>query len=354
VENNSKSIPEFIPHSRPTLGPEEIAAVSEVIASGHIAEGPVTAEFEQRFADYLNIGHAVSTASGTAALHLALLAMGAGPGDEVIIPSYVCSALLNAVNYVGAVPVLAEIDRSTFNLDADDVKTRLSRRTKAVVVPHLFGMPADMDGLRALDVPIIEDCAQALGSSYQGKPLGTLGDAAVFSFYATKVIATGEGGMVVSNSGDLTDRVRDLKAYDNKEDYEIRYNYKMSDMQAAMGLVQLNRLDTIAPRRRAIAGRYFEAFQTLDLQQPPQDAGHIYYRYVLGLKTDCAPWLKLLSGKGVECGRPIHRPLHHYLKQPGFPVTEAAWEQNLSIPIYPSLTEEEMIRVIDAIVNAGD
>jgi perosamine synthetase len=248
----------FIPHSRPTLGDEEARAVTEVIQSGHIAEGEVVARFEKAFAGKMGVQDAVTVSSGTAALHLALLAMGIGPEHEVIIPSYVCSALLHAVQYVGAQPVPAEIDPLTYNIDPDDVKKRITTRTKAVIVPHMFGLAADLERLLKLDVPIIEDCAQAVGGTYHQKPLGTFGDAAIFSFYATKMIATGEGGMVTSKSPKIIARVRDLKTYDGKAADRVRYNYKLTDVQAALGEVQLARLDDFIEQRRKIAWRYFE------------------------------------------------------------------------------------------------
>ena len=185
MEINSKSNSNFIPHSRPTLGAGEIRAATAVIESGHIAEGEAAKDFENEFARRLGVGYAVATSSGTAALHLSLLAMGIGVGDEVIMPGYVCTALLNAVSYVGASPVLADINPQTYNIDPDDVKNRLTERTRAIVVPHLFGLPADMESLLALNVPIIEDCAQAVGGFYNGSPLGTLGDVGIFSFYAS-------------------------------------------------------------------------------------------------------------------------------------------------------------------------
>ena len=339
----------FIPHSRPTLGTEEIKAVSEVIASGHIAEGAIVQEFEQKFADYLNVKQAVAANSGTSALHLALLALEVGPGDEVIIPSYVCCALLNAVNYTGATAVLADICPNTYNLDAADVKKRLSSRTRAIIVPHLFGMAADLDPLLALDVPIIEDCAQAVGAVYNQRPVGTFGVAAIYSFYATKVITTGEGGMVVCNVKDIAERIRDLKTYDQKDDYKIRFNYKMTDIQAALGIVQLERLDSILRRRKAIAEQYTRAFKALDLNLPPDDSGHIFFRYVIGLNTDSRSGIEALAHKSIGCDRPIYLPLHRQMKRKGYPVTEKAWKNSLSIPIYPSLTEDEVARVIDAV-----
>jgi perosamine synthetase len=341
----------FIPHSKPTFGPEEIKAVSNVISSGYVAEGDMVRKFERSFADYFDIRHAVAANSGTSALHLVLLALEIGPGDEVIIPSYVCCALLNAVNYTGATPVLADIHPDTCNLDAADVKKRINARTRAIIVPHLFGMAADLDPLLEFDVPLIEDCAQAVGAEYKQRAVGTFGVAAIYSFYATKVITTGEGGMVVSGSKDIVDRIRDLKSYDQKEDYRTRFNYKMTDIQAALGLSQLDRLDTIIRRRRAIAEKYTKSFNELDLNLPPDDSGHIYFRYVLGLNTNSAPWIQHLASKGIGSDRPIFLPLHRQLLLEDCPETEKAWNNSLSIPIYPSLTDPEVSRVIDAMLD---
>jgi perosamine synthetase len=342
-----------IPHSKPTLGPEEIQAVSNVISSGYVAEGVIVQEFEQSFADYLNIGHAVAANSGTSALHLTLLALDVGPGDEVIIPSYVCCALLNAVNYTGATPVLADICPDTYNLDAADVIKRINDRTRAIIVPHLFGLPADLDSLLALGVPLIEDCAQAVGSEYAQRPVGTFGVAAIFSFYATKVITTGEGGMVVSNAKDIADRIRDLKTYDQKDDYRIRFNYKMTDIQAALGLAQLERLDTFIRRRRDIAGHFARSFKNLGLSLPPDGSGHIYFRYVLGLKTDALSWMQVLARKGIGSDRPVFWPLNRQMDRKGCPASEKAWKNSLSIPIYPSLTDGEVTKVIDAVLDTA-
>jgi perosamine synthetase len=349
--NNISANSDFIPHSRPTLGPEEKEAVAAVIASSKIAQGRIVHEFERAFAKKIGKAYAASTNSGTAALHLALLAMGVGENDEVIIPSYVCTALLNAVRYTGARPVLAEIDPETYNLDPIDVREKLTRRTKAVIVPHLFGLPADMARLLELNVPIIEDCAQAVGSSYRQKCAGTFGETAVFSFYATKVMTTGEGGMVVSDSKDLIDRVRDLRGYDNKNEYKLRYNYKMTDIHAAVGLAQLSRIETFIRLRRTVARLYDQAFETLGLQLPTQEQGHIYFRYVIGLGTDAGAWIQSLKGRGIECARPVYLPLHRYLGLQGFHQTEKAWKESLSIPIYPTLAEADIYRVIHALMN---
>jgi dTDP-4-amino-4,6-dideoxygalactose transaminase len=340
-----------IPHARPTLGPEEIKAVTDVISSGYVAEGDVVRRFEQNFADYFDVRHAVAANSGTSALHLVLLALDVGPGHEVIIPSYVCCALLNAVNYTGATPVLADIVPETFNIDPTDVKTKINNRTRAIIVPHLFGMAADLEQLLELNVPLIEDCAQALGAEYDNRPVGSFGVAAIYSFYATKVISTGEGGMVVTGSRDIADRIKDLKTYDQKVGYSVRYNYKMTDLQAAMGLSQLDRLESFIRRRRAIAGQYTRSFRDFDLDLPPDDPGHIYFRYVIGVNDDLSAWIEDLAGNGIGCDRPIFLPLHRQLQQGGCPVSDKAWNNSLSIPLYPSLSDHDVVRIIDAILE---
>ena len=346
MKNQDNQNLEFIPHSRPTLGADEIKAVSEVIASGQIAEANVVKAFENAFARKIGVKYAVATSSGTAALHLTLLAMGTGENSEVIIPSYVCTALLNAINYVGATPVLAEIDAETCNLDADDVKKRITPKTRAIIVPHMFGLAADLDGLLELDVPVIEDCAQSVGACYRRKPLGTFGAASVFSFYATKVMTSGEGGMVVSNSRKIAEIADDLKSYDKRDSYKTRFNYKMTEIQAALGLNQLAQLDTFIARRRSIARSYIDAFKSLEIKLPREDPDHIYYRFITRMDTDTDRIKLMLSEKGVGCDRPIYLPLHRFLKINGYPVTEQVWEKSLSIPIYPSLTPKEVDRVI--------
>lgn len=338
----------YIPHSRPTLGEEEARAAAAVVASGHVAEGPAVAAFEQELAAHIGVPHAVATSSGTAALHLALAAMGIGPGDEVVIPSFVCSALLHAVNYTGAVPVLADIDPATLNLDPGDVERRLSPRTRAVILVHMFGLAADVTRFLGLGVPIIEDCAHSIGGTHGTRRLGSFGQAAVFSFYATKMIATGEGGMVATTSRALADRIRDLKSYDKKNDHHLRFNYQLTDIQAAVGRVQLAKLGRFIAHRRDIARGYRDAFQDLPVRLPPDDAGHIYFRYVLDTGTDCTDVIRRASRNGIGCSRPVHTPLHRFLGQPGFPHAEKAWQQCLSIPIYPSLTDTDQERIIAA------
>jgi dTDP-4-amino-4,6-dideoxygalactose transaminase len=351
MKNQVEGSLNFIPHSRPTLGEEEIKAVATVIRSGHIAEGEVVSRFEKSFARKMGAQHAVAVSSGTAALHLVLQAMGIGPGDEVIIPSYVCAALLHAVQYTGAQPVPAEADPLTYNIDPDDVKKRISSRTSALIVPHIFGLAADLDSLLKLDVPIIEDCAQAAGGTYHQKPLGTFGDAAIFSFYATKMMATGEGGMVTSKSTEIIARIRDLKTYDGKAADTVRYNYKMTDMQAALGEAQLARLPDFIAQRKKIARKYRENFKLLNIRLPVEIDEHIYYRFVVGLETDCEGFIRKLAQKAIGCARPVFLPIHRHLKKDGYPVTDKVWETSLSIPIYPSLDDNAIQQIITCFIR---
>lgn len=339
----------FIPHSQPTLGEEEARAAAAVVASGHLAEGPEAAAFERELCTRVGVPHAVTVSSGTAALHAALSALGIGPGDEVIVPSFVCSALLNAVAYTGGVPVPADIELDTLNLDPRDAERRLSPRTRAVILPHMFGLAADPGRFLGLGVPIIEDCAQSIGARFGSRPVGSFGQAAVFSFYATKVIATGEGGMVATPSGELAARVKDLKTYDRRDDPASRFNFKLTDIQAAIGRVQLGRLDEFIDRRRAIAGTYRSAFQNLPVRLPPDDAGRIYFRYVIDIGADCTEFIRRAANAGIGCDRPVYIPLHRLLKQDGFARTERAWRQCVSIPIYPSLAAADVDRILSVV-----
>ena len=341
----------MIPHSQPMLGQAEIKKVAEVIASGQIAQGEMVAEFETAFAETMGVKDALAVSSGTAALHLVLAAMDIGAGDEVIMPSFVCTALLNAVSYVGAVPVIADIDPISYNIDPADTQKRISDRTRAIIVPHMFGLAADLKALLAFGIPIIEDCAQATGGSYSGRLLGTLGHAAVYSFYATKVMTTGEGGMIITDSRQLYDRMHDLRDYDNRDDYRIRYNYKMTDLQAAVGLEQLERLSDFIDRRRKIAAGYRQSLIDLPVRLPPKSSGHIYFRYVMDVGRDVSAWIAKLKQRGVACARPVYNPLHRYLALKGYPRTDSAWQNSLSIPLFPALTDTQAETVSSVLRN---
>lgn len=344
----------MINHSRPTVGAEEAAAAADVIMSGQIAQGAKVAEFEERFAAFLGLRRAVAVNSGTSALHMALLALGAGPGDEVIIPDYVCTALLNAVNYVGATPVIADVGEADGNLDCRAAVRLITAKTRAVIVPHMFGNPcAGIAQFKERGIKVIEDCAQAIGASIADRQVGTMGDLSIFSFYATKVMTCGEGGMVAGNFPELTAAVADLCDYDNRSEYRLRFNYKMTDFQAAIGLVQLARLPDFIQRRRMIAQRYDAGLRGLPLQLPAVTSGHghIYFRYVVQV-ADAEPLLAHLRNSGVGAARPVFNPSHLLLgSTEPYPASMRLWHKSVSLPTYPLLQDAEVDMVIEAIWN---
>jgi len=340
-----------IPHSRPSLGETETRAVAEVVRSGWVAQGDQVAAFEDTMAKVTGQAHGVAVSSGTAALYLALMALGIGSRDEVIIPSYACTALLQAVRQAGARPVPVDIDAATYNLSHAATTRAITARTKAVIVVHSFGLPADVAALKGNGIPFIEDCAQTLGVSVRGAPVGSVGDLTVCSFYATKLITTGEGGMVLGRQDALLTRIRALRQYDQRDDPEQAFNYKMTDVQAALGLCQAARLETFLARRRAIAARYAEAVRQAGETPPvvPSGGTHGYFRFVVQLSRSVVPVLKRADALGIACRRPVYKPIHRYLGLSGFPESDAAWERSLSIPIYPALSDDEVDRVVNAI-----
>jgi len=341
----------IIPHSRPTIGQAEVNAVSKVIASGQIAQGEQVVAFEREFAKRMGVKYAAAVSSGTAALHLSLLSLGISNGAAVVLPSYVCTALLNAVNYTGAKAIIADINPTTLNMDPQDVAAKLTPNTKAIIVPHMFGLMSDMTELNMLGVPLIEDCAQSVGASRNGDMAGTLGRIGIYSFYATKMMTCGEGGMVLSNEKELIKRVKDDREYDNQAEYTERYNYKMTDLQAAMGRRQLDRLDDFIAHRRRIAAKYHQAFEKLPLGLPPKDAGHIYYRYNLNVGRNVDGWIDQMQAAGIACAKPVFKPLHQYLERSECPNSDAAYSQTLSIPIYPSLSDSDVERIVKAVAE---
>ncbi|MEK7762248.1 MAG: DegT/DnrJ/EryC1/StrS aminotransferase family protein, partial [Nitrospirota bacterium] len=230
----------MIPHSRPSIDQEEIRAVTAVLQSGHLAQGAVVERFERGMAAYFGVVGGVAVNSGTMALEVALRVLDIGPGDEVILPSYVCAAPWQAVQRVGAQARLVDIEPETFQIDADLARAAITSKTRAIIVPHLFGLPADLTALTSLGLPIIEDCAQTLGALEQGRAVGSVGTLTVCSFYANKLLCTGEGGMVLSNDSVLLERARALREYDGAPSLNpLASNLKITDLQAAVGLAQL-------------------------------------------------------------------------------------------------------------------
>lgn len=349
--------PYKIPHSKPTISNTDIKSVSGQVVSGMHATGSKTREFEEKFSKYVGVRYGKAVNSGINAAYLALLALGIKKGDEVIIPSYVCQALLNAVNYTGAKPVIADI-RADFlngcNLSIETIKPLITKKTKAIILPHMFGIAADIRKIVRLGIPVIEDSAQSLGGEVlKGKKMGSFGHIGIFSFYATKLITTGQGGMIVTNSKKIKEKLDDLTQYDLREKYKIAYNFGMTDIQSSLGISQLSHLNDFIRLRKGIAKKYDNVFSRLPIGLLNFPNGAVPFRYVLKLETEkqLKNLQKFLNKNNIISERPVFKPIHKYLglNPLRFQNTELAYRTMLSIPIYPSLKKDEINRVIGSV-----
>ena len=349
-----------------TIKSEIDTAIQRVLDSGWFILGQEVTSFEEEMADYLGVKYAVGVASGTDALILALRALGIGEGDEVILPAYTFFATAGAVMHVGARPVLVDIDPRTYCLDVELVREAVTPQTRAVIPVHLYGHPAEMDQLGQIaaehDLSVIEDNAQAIGAEYKGKKTGSLGDVACLSFFPSKNLgAYGDGGMVVTDSGEIADQVRQLRVHGWKVKYFpeiLGYNSRLDALQAAILRVKLRYLDGWNQRRREIAEIYDQALQSVAGIQSPfiaEGVEHVYHLYVV--QTELREQLeKRLVEAGVASGVYYPQPLH--LTSPcrelgynegDFPVSEKASRETLAFPIYPELTDQQIDRIIEVL-----
>ena len=345
--------------ARPDVGTEEAAAVAEVLESGMLTMGEKVAELEAELARACEVEYTVAVSSGTAAIHLAVLALGIGPGDEVIVPAYTFPATANVVALAGARPVLVDVDRETFNLDPAQVE--ITPRRKAILPVHLFGRPARLEELP--DVPLIEDAAGALGARHRGHACGGLGVAGCLSFHPRKIVTTGEGGAVTTGDAELAERVRSLRhhgwspsnAYDDMP--AGAFNYRLSDILCAVGIPQVRRLDELLVGRERIAAGYTERLRHLPVLLPEADEGdrHGWQAYVIQLdRRDEA--MAALRAQGIQCQigtYALHR-LSAYRDQGSFPGADACFERALALPFHTRLTDGELDRVagvLDMVVS---
>ncbi len=355
-----------IPVYRPDLSGNEARYVAECLASSWISsKGPYIGRFERAFASRIGVAEAVTVCNGTAALHLAMLALGIGAGDEVIVPTLTYVASVNAIAYTGARPVFVDSLRETWQIDPSDVRRRITPRTRAIVAVHLYGHPCNMDALcwiaREHSLYLIEDCAEAIGTTFRGRHVGRFGDIAAFSFFGNKTITTGEGGMVVSNDATLMDRCRRFRGQGLAEHREywhdlLGYNYRMTNVCAAIGLAQLERLDTFLLRKRQIAAAYREALQDLPLviHGEGQHACHSYWM-VTALLDDAAdrdPLRRWLAACGIET-RPMFYPVHtmpiYADRFARYPVAEDLARRGITLPSWPGLGEGDVRRIAGSI-----
>ena len=374
---------EFLPFHRPSIGELEIQEVTDTLRSGWVTTGPKVKQFEGEFADYVGSTHAVALNSGTAALHLALSAIGLESGDEVIVPTNTFTATAEVVTYFGATPVMVDCRRDTFNIDEQMLEERITHRTKAVIPVHMAGQPCQMDAIMEIaaahDIRVIEDAAHALPSRFGTDMVGTIGDITAFSFYATKTITTGEGGMATTDNEEFADRMRVMSLHGISKDawkrytsegswyYEVvdaGYKYNMTDVAAAMGIAQLTRATEFRDRRADIATAYNNGFADLDAVRVPiaiDDALHAWHLYIIlidpeALEIDRARFVEELRARNI--GSSVHFiPLHlHPFYQSKFghragDFVNAEWvyERCISLPIFPDMTDGDVTDVIEAV-----
>jgi dTDP-4-amino-4,6-dideoxygalactose transaminase len=374
---------EFIPFHRPAIGEDEIEAVVETLKSGWLTTGSNVKRFEEDFSSYVGSKHAVAVNSGTAALHLALDAVGIKEGDEVIVPTMTFAATAEVVLYFKAKPVLVDCRRDTFNLDPTQIEAAITSKTKAIIPVHIAGQPCDMDEILSIagkhDLRVIEDAAHALPAGYRARTIGTIGDITCFSFYATKTITTGEGGMATTDNSEWAQRMRMMSLHGISHDawkrytkegswyYEVLYpgfKYNLTDIAAAIGIEQLKKCNEFWQARQRIAAIYAKAFAEIDAIQVPvcrKDVHHAWHLFVIQLQLER---LRINRNQLIEALRenqigtsvhfiPLH--LHPYYRdkfgyKPGdFPNATAVFERIVSLPIYPKMTEGEVERVVGAV-----
>ena len=368
----------MIPYGKQTIEQDDIQAVVDVLQSDFLTTGPKIAEFEQIVADYVEVKYAVAISNGTSALHAACFAAGIGPGDEVITTPLTFAASANCVLYCGGTPVFADVDPKTYNIDPEDIRRKITDRTKAIIAVHLAGQPCDMDAIHSIarehGLIVIEDGAHALGSVYKGKKVGSMSDMTTFSFHPVKPITTGEGGMIVTDNEEFYKRMVLFRSHGITRDasmmtrndgpwfyqqFDLGYNYRITDIQCALGCSQMKKLDRFLARRKEIVARYNEAFADCDNIITPyqlSDTESGWHLYIVQVKNcDRRQVFENMREKGIGVNVhyiPVY--MHPYYQEHGYENVHCAnaeeiYSHIISLPLYPGLTSEQQDYVIDTL-----
>ncbi|MFH1357411.1 MAG: DegT/DnrJ/EryC1/StrS family aminotransferase [bacterium] len=349
----------MIQHSKTTLDQADVQAVIDQLQTGIVSDDESTRRFERAFSQYIDCLHASAMSSGTLALYVALQAVGVQQNDFVIIPSYVCRDVLSAVRQLGAKPILADVNEYG-HLTYESVAHVMQKGVKAIICVHLFGLPAEVELLLDFNIPVIEDCAHAIGATVNDKKVGSFGHVSVFSFHGIKMLACGEGGMVVTNNESVWQKLQEYRNPDyHKEQYKLKF--PLSGLLAALGCSQLNKMDSMVMRRRRLASHYNNAFaQYPQLGTPTIDYAKSVssvYRYCLSLSlskdTDMDDFITQMAEEGIVVRRPIIEPLHEtlHLDKRNYPFSEQLYRNKISLPLYPLLTDEEQIKIIEVVLR---
>ncbi len=365
----------MIPIAKPYITEEEAQAAYDTILTGWITQGPKVAEFEEKFATYTGAKHAVAVSNCTTALHLSMIVAGISNGDEVICPSMSYIATANSIKYVGAIPVFAEV-KEDYNIDIEDVKKKINSKTKAILIVHQIGLPADIDEFTQLckekNIVLIEDAACAVGSSYKGKKIGSHSGLVCFSFHPRKVISTGDGGMITTNNQEYSDRLKLLRQHGMSvndrvrhqssivifEDHlEVGFNYRLTDIQASVGIKQLEKLDWIVEERRKIARKYLEELKDIDCIRLPfedENKNYNFQSFSIYLKDNCKiernDLMQKLLDKGISTRRgimTIHRETAYKSLSYSLPVSEDLADRSIIIPLYIPMNDEDIKYVVE-------
>ena len=349
----------MIPVAKPILSSEELDEIRAVLESGIRAQGETVARFEERFAEYVGTDYGVAVSNGTTGLHAALAALGVGEGDEVITPPFSFIATATSILMQRARPVFCDIDPETYNINPDGIEDAITERTKAIIMVHLYGLPCDMNAIMEIaesnGLKAVEDACQAHGAEYHGRRAGSIGDVGVFSIYPTKNMTTGEGGMITTSDPEVAERARMIRNHSQSERYVhpiLGYNYRMTNLAAAIGLSQLKRIDHFNEKRRENA-RFYDENLNLDAPIVPDGCKHVYHQYTIQVE-DRDGFTRHLEkdgvGYGVHYPVPIHRqPLMREYNSQSFSHTEEASRRVVSIPVHPALTDEEREHVVRAV-----
>ena len=376
---------DFLLFHKPFISEEEVDEIVDTVRSGWISMGPKTIRFENNFSEYIGVNKSVAVSSWTAAGHLSLEAFGIKEGDEVIVPTMTFPATAEIVCYFKAKPVIVDVDEDTLNISLEAIEKAITSKTKAIIPVHYGGQPCDLDEIHAIakkyNLKVLEDAAHSLPARYKGKTIGTISDVTCFSFYATKTLSTGEGGMICTNDEEIAERVKIMRLHGINRDawkrytesgswyYEVvapGYKYNFTDLQASLGLPQLKKVDTMWNSRKRIAAKYTEALKDLDLLQlhtikPDRDSSwHLFpvRLYLDRLTKNRAQIINELREKNIGVGvhfMPVHQHLYYSetfnLSDAEYPVASAAFPRLMSLPIYPGMTDENVDKVIDVLID---